>query len=39
MTPITIGTDAPDFKATDNKKQDIKLSDYKGKKYFFPGIL
>ncbi|MZK52838.1 redoxin domain-containing protein [Clostridium beijerinckii] len=32
MTPITIGADAPDFKAKDNKKQDIKLSDFKGKK-------
>ena len=32
MNPISVGTDAPDFTAKDNKKQDIKLSDYKGKK-------
>lgn len=32
MTPISIGTDAPDFTAKDNNKQNISLSDYKGKK-------
>lgn len=32
MNPISVGTDAPNFTAKDNKKQDIRLSDYKGKK-------
>lgn len=32
MNIIQIGTDAPDFTAKDNKKQDINLSTYKGKK-------
>lgn len=39
MNPISIGTAAPDFNVKDNKKQDISLSAYKGKKCFFPGIL
>ncbi|WP_297421935.1 redoxin domain-containing protein [Clostridium sp.] len=32
MNPIPIGTDAPDFTSKDNKKQEISLSAYKGKK-------
>ena len=27
MNPISVGTDAPDFTAKDNKKQDIKLKE------------
>lgn len=32
MSLIAVGTDAPDFTVKDNKKQDISLSAYKGKK-------
>ncbi|WP_053956409.1 redoxin domain-containing protein [Inediibacterium massiliense] len=32
MNPIQIGTDAPEFSVKDNKKQNIILSAYKGKK-------
>lgn len=32
MNPISIGTAAPDFNVKDNKKQNISLSHYKGKK-------
>jgi peroxiredoxin len=39
MNPISVGTNAPDFTVKDNKNQDILLSAYRGKKFFFPGIL
>jgi peroxiredoxin len=32
MTPITVGTTAPDFVAKDNKNQEIRLSAFSGKK-------
>ena len=32
MEPIKIGDNAPDFNVKDNHDQDIKLSNYKGKK-------
>jgi peroxiredoxin len=32
MNPITVGADAPDFTAKDNKNQNIRLSAYRGKK-------
>lgn len=32
MKLIAVGTDAPDFNIKDNKKQDIKLSNFRGKK-------
>ncbi|OCL26842.1 thioredoxin peroxidase [Orenia metallireducens] len=32
MSPIEVGTKAPDFTAKDNKNQNISLSAYKGKK-------
>ncbi len=34
MKPISIGEYAPDFVLKDNRGQDIRLSDYKGKKIF-----
>ena len=39
MTTLKIGDKAPDFEATDNQGNTIKLSDYKGKKlvlFFYP---
>lgn len=32
MNPVAAGADAPDFNVKDQNEQDIKLSDYKGKK-------
>ncbi|KUO50865.1 MAG: thioredoxin peroxidase [Desulfitibacter sp. BRH_c19] len=32
MNPIAVGVDAPDFTVKDNKKQNITLSAFKGKK-------
>lgn len=32
MNPIAVGADAPDFNVKDQNEQEIKLSDFKGKK-------
>jgi len=40
MTPLAIGTEAPDFELSDPNKNMVRLSDYRGKKHvllvFFP---